>query len=107
MGKCRVGRGPTGYRGLFKGDGLQDAPGQTKTRQIGLIPGTAQRIQDLPSLFNGRLSLYPIPFYLQLGQHPLCWGIGVAEEVIGKSLEGRQSQAMQSLRCQVAVFLSR
>lgn len=46
------------------------------------------------------------PFYLQLREHPLA-GEGKAEEVMGESLEGRQSQVMQNLKCQVAAFLSR
>lgn len=52
----------------------------------------------------------PSPFYLQRGvggaEHSLGWG-GGGRGGMGKSLEGRQSQVVQNLKCQVTAFLSR
>lgn len=86
VAKCRVGRGPTSCRSTFKRADLRDVNVAASSSVVtGLVSGAAQRIQGLPRLLNCRLSLCPLPFYLQLGEHPRGWGVRGAEEGTSES----------------------
>lgn len=92
--------GPTAY-GARSEAGLQNLKWlrfplrQIKTGKIRLISGTMQRLENHSSSPAG----LPLPphFLFAAGGAPIGLRLGTAGLVMDKSLEGRQSQVVQSL----------